>query len=58
MIESMKKDKFVWGSAQQLSFEDIKYRLCNAPVLALPEFDNLFEVKVDALRISIGAILS
>lgn len=36
--------KFIWGSDQLSSFSLIKVRLTDAPVLALPNFDFIFEV--------------
>jgi hypothetical protein len=31
------KAKFVWGQSQQQAFDDLKQRLCSAPVLSLPD---------------------
>jgi len=38
LIELTKKDNFKWGMEAQQSFETLKKRLIEAPVLALPDF--------------------
>ncbi|CAA7050323.1 unnamed protein product [Microthlaspi erraticum] len=39
---------FSWGSAQEAAFKILKERLTEAPVLALPDFDEMFKVECDA----------
>lgn len=57
IIECTKKGEFEWTPAAQRAFEDIKERMCKAPVLKQPDFAKPFEVECDACGTRIGAVL-
>ena len=48
---------FWWGLEQQWAFETLRQRLCDAPVLTLPEGVEDFEVYCDASITVLGAVL-
>ncbi|XP_048611684.1 uncharacterized protein LOC125585979 [Brassica napus] len=59
MTSVIKKNvSFVWGPAQEESFNKLKYSLTHAPVLTLPGFNKTFEIECDASGTSIGAVLT
>ncbi|KAI3700659.1 hypothetical protein L2E82_45296 [Cichorium intybus] len=52
-----KATAFSWGDAQQAAFEELRRRLCEAPVLTLPEGVNDMVVYCDASHQGLGAVL-
>jgi hypothetical protein len=50
--------KFVWGKKQQRKFDDLKNRLCSAPVLSLPDLQQPFEIEIDAYDYVVGVVLT
>nr|GEW48517.1 putative reverse transcriptase domain-containing protein [Tanacetum cinerariifolium] len=47
-ILSQKNKKFAWGKDQEMDFQILKQKLCEAPILALPEGNDDFIVYCDA----------
>jgi len=59
LTELTKKDRpFIWSLSQQKAFENIKDKLCTAPVLAYRNFDLPFILTTDASKVAVAAVLS
>ena len=58
MTEVIKGASFKWTLEAQSAFEEVKKRLTQAPILPLPCFKKVFEVKCDASGIGIGGVLT
>ncbi|KAD4180492.1 hypothetical protein E3N88_29083 [Mikania micrantha] len=52
------KDKpYVWGSQQEEAFQTLKHKLCNAPILTLPDGNDDFVVYCDASNQGLRCVL-
>ncbi|GJW22872.1 putative reverse transcriptase domain-containing protein [Tanacetum coccineum] len=54
---TQKNKKYIWGEDQESAFQLLKQKLCEAPILALPEGNDDFVVYYDASHQSLGAVL-
>ncbi|GJR17244.1 putative reverse transcriptase domain-containing protein [Tanacetum coccineum] len=54
---TQKNKTYVWGDKQDESFQILKEKLCNAPVLALPDGPDDFVVYCDASKQGFGCVL-
>ncbi|GJY57697.1 putative reverse transcriptase domain-containing protein [Tanacetum coccineum] len=54
---TQKNKVYVWGDKQEESFRILKEKLCNAPVLALPDGPNDFVVYCDVSNQGFGCVL-
>ncbi|GJX52863.1 putative reverse transcriptase domain-containing protein [Tanacetum coccineum] len=58
LTECMKGVRFTWTSEVAKAFDILNAKVTEAPVLALPNFDEVFQVECDASRVGIGGVLS
>nr|GEV23936.1 reverse transcriptase domain-containing protein [Tanacetum cinerariifolium] len=54
---TQKNKKYIWGKDQETAFQLLKQKLCEAPILALPEGNNDFVVYCDASHQGLGVVL-
>ena len=52
------KTVFKWKPTQQQAFEQLKNKLCTAPVLVLPYFHQPFEIETDASDYALDAVIT
>ncbi|GJZ88639.1 putative reverse transcriptase domain-containing protein [Tanacetum coccineum] len=57
LLAIMKNKKYIWGKDQESAFQLLKQKLCEAPILALPEGNDDFVVYCDASHQGLGAVL-
>ena len=58
MIDCTKGRAFSWTKEVEESFQYLKKKVIEAPILALPNFDKVFEVNYDASHVGIGVVLN
>nr|GFD37372.1 putative reverse transcriptase domain-containing protein [Tanacetum cinerariifolium] len=54
---TQKNKNYIWEEDQELAFQLLKQKLCEAPILALPEGNDDFVVYCDASHQGLGAVL-
>ncbi|GJU51934.1 reverse transcriptase domain-containing protein [Tanacetum coccineum] len=54
---TQKNKNYIWGEEQESAFQLLKQKLCEAPILALPEGNDDFIVYCDASLQGLGAVL-
>ena len=59
-VDKMKWENYLfkWTPTQQQAFEQIKNKLCTAPVLVLPDLHQPFEIETDASDHALSAVIT
>lgn len=57
MTSLLKKNQFEWGEKAGLAFQQLKNAITTVPVLALPNFGEVFVIDSDASGVGLGAVL-
>jgi hypothetical protein len=56
-VGGMPDPPFSTGDEQDQTFKELKRKLCESPLLQIPDFGKSFEIKCDASAIGIGGVL-
>jgi hypothetical protein len=51
------KHVFKWGGKKKKAFDTLKENISTAPILAMPDLQQPFEIQIDARRYSMGEVL-
>ncbi|CAM8940485.1 unnamed protein product [Rhodiola kirilowii] len=57
LTDLLRKDAFLWSTQATIAFGKLKEALTQAPTLALPDFNTIFEVETDASGWGMRAVL-
>ncbi|XP_058783052.1 uncharacterized protein LOC131657702 [Vicia villosa] len=58
LTDLLRSTIFSWSTEAQLAFTTLKHKMTDMPVLALPDFTQIFTIETDASGVAIGVVLS
>ncbi|XP_058766610.1 uncharacterized protein LOC131640216 [Vicia villosa] len=58
LTDLLRSTTFSWSTEASLAFTELKHKMTDMPVLALPDFTKSFIIETDASGVTIGAVLS
>lgn len=57
LTDLLKKEAFIWSENANSAFKELKNKMINPPILALPNFNEPFLIETDASGVGMGAVL-